>query len=225
MFLIGDSHTLAIKAAALDRGLVMHGGMIDGGRNVNIDFHEKIGGDIRFRRADHQALFESYLAVAGVTTLRDFSDPVVCLFGMNLHYLSRAEIWSEFAIAGRGGRHLSQAVTRATTRAMIAGAIQFYEDLIELGCTVWCPLPPRRSPTMDTQSIPTAFCALEAVVTDLIGGTGAKVIDHRHWSLDPEGHLKAEYAFPDPADDVHGSVLFGQHLLDQILAEHKTDAT
>ncbi|MDY7522581.1 hypothetical protein [Sphingomonas sp. 10B4] len=224
MFLIGDSHALAIKAAALDRGLMLHGGMIDGGRNVNIGFHDRIGDEVRFRKPEHQALFETYLAAAGVTSLRDFRGPVLCLFGMNIHYLSRAEIWSEFSIAHGGERHLSQAVTRLATLAMIEGAIQFYKDLIDMGCTVLCPLPPRRSPTADTNSIPSVFRALEGVVIDLISATGARVIDHRHWSLDPEGRLKAEYAFPDPADDVHGSLLFGHRLIDQTLAEASTFA-
>ena len=115
---------------------------------------------------------------------------------------------------------LSGAVVRETTRAMIEGALRFYEDLRDMGHIVYGALPPRRTPTISTGSLPRIFLLLEDVVSEELASRGVEVIDHRLWSLDSDGRLRPEFAHPDPADVVHGSDLFGRQLLEQILAAH-----
>ena len=61
MFIIGDSHALAIKAAENACDVRLHGGRIDAGRFFNIDFHKRIGDDIFFNNDDHQKILECYL--------------------------------------------------------------------------------------------------------------------------------------------------------------------
>jgi hypothetical protein len=220
MFLLGDSHAMAIRNAAKAQGMRLFGGMLDVGRNLNLTFYSRTEGDFVFLKDEVETLYRNYLREAGVSRISDLEMPVLCLFGMNIHYLSRQQVWLGFDIETKGdGQFLSHAVVRETIRNMIPGALQFYRDLATMGLKVYSALPPRRTPTADTKSLPPIFRGLEDVLLKEIGQLGVDVLNHRRWSLDREGRLKSEYAHPDPQDDVHGSELFGKRLLEQLADE------
>lgn len=217
MLILGDSHALAIKAAVSTCDVRLNGGRIDAGRFLNTDFHKKIGDDIIFNRDDHQNIFKIYLNEAGLSRISDAEMPIVCTFGMNIHYLIREDLWRGFNInSSSNGQRLSRAVVKATVGSMIAGALQFYRDLVDLGCKVICPLPPRCGQVADMRLIHDLFPAFEDILIELIGETGVSVIDHRSWSVNADGFLKPEFRHPDSKDQVHGNFLFGKCLLDQI---------
>lgn len=217
MLILGDSHALAIKAAANTCDVRLYGGRIDAGRFLNTDFHKRTGDDITFNRDDHQNIFRNYLNEVGATKISVVNMPIICTFGMNIHYLVREDLWRDFNMdSSSGGQRLSRAVVKATVGSMIAGALQFYRDLVDLGCKVACPLPPRCGEVADMRLMHNLFPAFEDILLELIGETGVSVIDHRSWSLNADGSLKQEFRHPDLKDQVHGNVLFGKCLLDQI---------
>jgi hypothetical protein len=217
MLILGDSHALAIKAAASTCDVRLNGGRIDAGRFFNTDFHTRVGDDIFFNKEDYQKIFKNYLQENGAARISDVSVPILCTFGMNIHYLIRADVWGGFDIdSSSNGQRLSRAVVKATVGSMVAGSLQFYRDLVDLGCKVICPLPPRCGRVVGMRLIHTLFPAFEDILLELIGETGVSVIDHRSWSLNPDGFLKPEFRHPDPNDQVHGNSLFGKYLLDQI---------
>ncbi len=217
MLILGDSHALAIKAAEGTCDVRLIGGRIDSGRFLNTDFHKMIENDIIFNNADHQNLFKYYLQEAGATKISDINVPIACTFGMNIHYLIREDVWGGFSIdSSSNGQRLSRAVVKATVGNMIAGALQFYRDLVDLGCKVICPLPPRCGQIANMRLMHNLFPAFEDVLLELISEIGVSVIDHRSWSLNADGLLKPEFRHSDPNDQVHGNLLFGKYLLDQI---------
>jgi hypothetical protein len=225
MFLLGDSHATAIRNAAKSRGVRLFGGMLDGGRNLHLTFYLRTEGDFVFLNDQVETLYRNYLLEAGVSRISELEMPVLCLFGMNIHYLSRQDVWSGFDIGTNGdGRFLSHSVVSETVRNMIPGALQFYRDLAAIGFKTYSALPPRRTPTSDTKTLPAIFRGLEDVLLGEIGQLGVHVLDHRGWSLDREGQLKSEYAHPDPRDDVHGSELFGKRLLEQLADEEARES-
>jgi hypothetical protein len=220
MFIIGDSHALAIKNAPQLSGIRLIGGMLDGGRNVNLNFYSMKDGDFFFHKDEVEQIYRNFLRDAGVSRISELKMPVICLFGMNIHYLSREEVWLGFDIETNGdGRFLSRAVVSETIQNMIPGALQFYRELVEMGLKVYSALPPRRTPTADTKSLPHIFRGLEDVLLQEIGQLGVHVLDHRSWSIDEGGRLKPEYAHPDPQDDVHASEVFGLRLLEQLASQ------
>lgn len=220
MFLLGDSHALAIRSAAKSHGIKLFGGMLDGGRNLNKIFYIKRERDLSFLSEDVDKLYRCYLFEAGASSIFDLRIPILCLFGMNIHYLSRQDVWLGFDIETSGnGQFLSRSVVSETIQNMIPGALQFYRDLAAAGLKIYSALPPRRTPTADTKSLPHIFRGLEDVLLEEIRQLGVHVLDHRSWSLDREGQLRSEYTHPDPQDDVHGSEFFGKRLLEQLADE------
>ena len=130
MFIFGDSHANALKNAAASLGQPVHGGILGAGRDFNVAFYSRTGNDFRFARAETHAVYQDYLRAAGVDTAAQLRMPILCLFGMNLHYLSRQDVWAAYATRPRDpGQFLSGAVVRETTRAMIEGAWLVIEDL------------------------------------------------------------------------------------------------
>lgn len=220
MFIFGDSHAKPIKRAAETAGIRVFGGRFDAGRYLNVRFHavqphSSGRPDIVFAREAVEDTYRRFLAEAGAACLSDLRMPILCLFGMNFHYLSRGAFWSPYALDPEAdGQFLSRAVFAETVRAMIPGALQFNRDLVAMGHEVYTALPPRRTPNLTTASVPRVFLALETLIAEAVGETGVRVIDHRPWSLGADGRLKPEFLPSDPADDVHGNDAFGARLLD-----------
>lgn len=226
MFVLGDSHALALCQAAREKNLPLYGGMLEGGRNLNLNFYNFNEGDFSFKNPKADQCYRVFLKMAGASHIKDIRMPIICLFGMNIHYLSRSEVWSPFSInAERSeGQFLTTSVTTDIACDMIADALGFYRHLVEMGHTVYSSLPPRRTPTVDTKSIPNIFIALEDILLREIEKIGVRVIDHRGWSLDSMGNLRDKYKHPDPHDDVHANAEFGFMLLQQIYNRHQIEA-
>lgn len=217
IFLFGDSHGRILSRAAAQIGLKMAGGFIASGRTLNdAVFHDLVEGDVRFRDADTQSTYRAMLDAAGKSSLAALNQPVLCLFGMNLHYLARDEVWNGFAATPDApGQFLSRDVMHATLRAQIAGALAFYYDLTALGLPVFSALPPRRTEDTGLGTRADIFRVLEDMAMTEITAAGATVIDHRSWSLGPDDKLRSEYAAE--GDQVHGSLSFGCRLLKEAL--------
>lgn len=218
IFLLGDSHAHTLVKIAAEARLPVYGGHIAAGRFLNADgFFTAANGDVRFHRPESEANYRAALASAGAARLADITMPVLCLFGMNLHYQARAEVWDGFAIAPDApGRFLSAATVRATLRAQVAGAIAFHAHLAALGLTVFSSLPPRRCAVPPIATRRDVLLRAEEVLEEEIAATGTRFIDHRPWSLGPDGQLKSEFA--SQADSVHGSEAFCHRLLEDVFA-------
>ena len=133
--------------------------------------------------------------------LEEIADPKKILFGSDFPFSQVGEKVIDDVLAGIAAFDGYD----EKRRAMIEGALRFYEDLRDMGHIVYGALPPRRTPTISTGSLPRIFLLLEDVVSEELASRGVEVIDHRLWSLDSDGRLRPEFAHPDPADDVHGS--------------------
>ncbi|GGF79829.1 hypothetical protein GCM10007301_44910 [Azorhizobium oxalatiphilum] len=218
LFLLGDSHGRILAQVAAERGQPLAGGFIASGRQLNAaDFYAAGDGDVRFHDPKIEATYRGVLATTEARRLSEIALPVLCLFGMNLHYLTRREVWGDFSLSPHApGRFLSTATVRATLRAQMAGALAFHRHLASLGLTVISALPPRRFAPPPTETCPEVFLAFEDLAREEIAATGTQVIDHRSWSLDPDGRLRPEFAAPD--DAVHGSPAFAGRLLDDLFA-------
>lgn len=218
IFLLGDSHAHTLVKVAAAQCWPVYGGHIAPGRLLNAaGFFTTGDGDVRFLHAESEANYRAALASAGAVRLADITMPVLCLFGMNLHYQARAEVWDGFAIAPDApGRFLSAATVRATLRAQIAGAIALHGHLAALGLTVFSSLPPRRCALPPISTRLDVLLRAEELLVEEIAATGTRFIDHRPWSLGPDGQLKPQFA--SPADSVHGSEAFCHRLLEDVFA-------
>jgi hypothetical protein len=213
VFLIGDSHARAIRMAGAAAGFTVYGGVLDVGRDLLNDFHTVSNGDVLFSKPKVDQRYRQFLGRTDATRAADLKMPVFCTFGTNIHYLSHREYWTGLVFDDSdGGQFISAGVFEATVRAMIAGAITFYKDLIAMGLTVYSSLPPRRTEMAN----PCVFRATEDIVLAAIGETGTNVIDHRALSLDANGLLHDNFCSPDSADPIHGSAAFGALLLAQV---------
>ncbi|WP_375463372.1 hypothetical protein [uncultured Methylobacterium sp.] len=216
--LLGDSHALAIRDAASSRAVPIVGGMLEGGRNLNIAFHRRAGQDVVFDDPRVDVLYRDHLASLGIDRIGDLTIPLLCTVGMNIHYLSGMGFWDGLTLVDRpDARFLSYAALTETVRALISGALDFYGDVASMGLRTFSVLPPRRTPNTSTNSRPDFFLALEDIVGELVEQAGATVIDHRSVSLDDAGDLKAEFRHPNSSDDVHGSEAFGGLILSEML--------
>ena len=219
MLLLGDSHAMAIRSAANTHCIRLFGGQLDGGRNLNANFYRRTEGDVVFLDDKVEKLYRQYLAEAGVTRIADLNVPVLCLFGMNIHYLARRDVWGGFAVETNGSKQfLSRAVIAETARSMIPGAFNFYQDLVAMGLEVYSALPPRRPSVANPTSSPAVFVRLEDVLLEEVSNLGVRVIDHRSWSLDRNGRFKAKFMHPNPEDQIHAGERFGKRLLQQLAA-------
>lgn len=208
--LLGDSHALAIRSAAISAAIPVAGGAIDSGRNLNIGFHQRSGHDLVFNDPNVDAVYRGYLSSLEIDRIGDLTIPLLSTIGMNLHYLSRVELWEGVTLLDRpGARFLSRSALTETVRAQLSGALAFYADLSSLGVRTISVLPPRRIPNTPTSWRAEFFLAIEDIAKDMVEQAGATVIDHRPRSLDAEGGLKAVFRHPDPEDQVHGSEAFG----------------
>ena len=212
LLVLGDSHGGCVIDAAAATGRRVAGGPLEGGRNLNGDFYDFDGRDFRFHDPEADRRYRLFLNAAGAAAAADIRCPVLCLFGGNFHYLSRRELWEGFRMPGSTvpGRYLSPAAFEATVAAMIGGALAFHADLASLGIRTAFALPPRRIPRT---ALPQAFLAMERTIPPMMAARGSQVIDLRPHTLDPAGVLKPEFAHPDPADDTHGSLAFGDLVL------------
>lgn len=217
LFILSDSHGACVVDAAVAAGRSVVGGPIEGGRNVNIDFYAFDGRDFRFHNPPVDALYRSFLTAADVDSAADLRCPVLCTFAGNFHYLARSDAWEGFRVPGADGegRYLSAAAFHAAIKDMISGALAFHADLVSLGLRVLFALPPRRVPITSRADI---FLLVEQIVPLLVAQAGAEIIDLRHQTLDETGAVLPRYAHDNPDDETHGSLLFGQLILDHALA-------
>lgn len=216
LLLLGDSNGRILKQAANELGLPLLGGFIGPGRKLNNKFWRMGESDLCFLDPELEQRYRASLSEAGLASLRDSRIPVVCLFGTNLHYIARSDIWDGYRIkmTTDTGQFLSKAAFQSTFRSQIAGALAFHRHLSDLNIPTFSVLPPRRFALEEPRTIPDVFLELENMLIHELQAVGTKVIDHRDWSLDENGLLKPEYA--SSADFIHATLAYGKKIV-QIL--------
>lgn len=212
LFVLGDSHAIAIVQAALDKGIAAVGGPLDIGRNLNREFFDISGTDFVFRDPAAQSRYTGFLKSLGAESLRDVEVPVVSTLGSNFHYLSRPEAWPDITLGeDRDKQFITRLAFEETIKHLVEGDITACRHLSAMGKTVFWPLPPRRTPLASHE----IYLAIEELVPKLMKSCGAIIIDVRDVTLDAEGNYRPDFV-PSAADKVHGNTLFGSTVVDRL---------
>lgn len=207
LFLIGDSHTVAIGQAARRSGLAVTGGPLGAGARLEEPFYRVEGGDF-------------VITLPGTGPLRPLFRPlltsplpVLSTLGFNSHRLA-GEIHAYCSAAGNqdwrqamSGQVFEQAVLEARRTALA-----FYRLLADHGREVYFTCSPQRA----APHLRDILAASETVLIREVCETGAAFLDHRPQTMDGSC-LAARYS--NEADTMHGSIEWGQAVLDLFLAE------
>ena len=211
VLILGNSHAAARVAGAARLGVNLAGGKIARARELNRDCADFDGADFTFRHAEADARYRRFLAAAGAPRAAAISCPVVCNFGTNLPYLARRPHWE-------GVRFISQSALEALHAHLNEGALDFVRQLTGLGLKVYLPIGPRRCAAAGARSL---FLRLEPILAAQAAQAGAEVVDISELTAD-EQDLLPDYRQPD--DEAHGNGLFGELMLQAILARSTPDA-
>jgi len=204
LFLIGDSHIIAIADAAEDRGLTWKGGPLASGRALEQYFWKIDGKKFIYSMEGAGPIRERFC------DLLVFDGPILTTLGFNSHRF--VEDFDKYAQAQKlspSPSILSEAAFVDTVCDARHVALEFYRMLSDHGCDVYFTASPQRC-TMQNHTLLRAF---EDLLIAKIEATGAKFIETRDAVLD-EQRVRSEYAKAD--DPVHGSLALGALILDRM---------
>ncbi|UWQ35190.1 hypothetical protein K3555_21255 (plasmid) [Leisingera sp. M527] len=207
LFLIGDSHTVAIGQAARRAGLRVIGGPLGAGARLESPFYRVEGGSFELTLPDTgplRPLFRPLLASRS---------PVLSTLGFNSHRLA-GEIQAYCSTTGV--QDWGQAMSRQVFEHMVLEArrtaLAFYRMLADHGREVYFTCSPQRV----APHLRDILVAGETILIREICKTGAVFLDHRPQTMDGPC-LAAQYA--NEADTMHGSIEWGQTIVDLFLAQ------
>lgn len=212
--LLGDSHAGPIGRAAAAAGVPFVGGPLGSGRDFNAGFFDLRDGEVVFREPaaqEHQRAFLTELAVA---RLRELPVPLVCTFGLSVHFFATAENWRIYRAADGGfpPGFLTSDLFGAVVRAMARDALAFYRHALGWGLRVLAVLPPQRVPSM---ADPLVFMAAQETIRAALADLGVEIVDLRSRVTDSTGRQRA--AFCEPDDPIHGNLAFGRLIVAELI--------
>ncbi|RED45831.1 hypothetical protein [Aestuariispira insulae] len=212
--LLGDSHAAAIGRAAREMGIDFAGGPLGSGREFNVGFYRWQGQDLEFKAKRSQELYRKFLEDCAVSSVAELDKPVVCTFGLGLHFFATTENWDIYrddsGLFADG--FLQGPLFADLIAAMAEDAIRFYGDLADRNIRVFAVLPPQRVPDL---SEPDVFLAAQEVMMARLKAVGADIIDVRTVACDETGWQKPEFA--QQGDPLHGNAAFGRLVLETLL--------
>ncbi|MGW8065317.1 hypothetical protein ACVV2G_24375 [Streptomyces ziwulingensis] len=224
--LLGDSHAACVGRAARAAGLPFAGGPVGSGRdflgpffdtdntNNTDDTNGTNGTGIRFRAPEAQRLYREFLDALGAGGLAGLPVPLVCTFGFSVHTVATRQNWDVHRDR-RGDLpepFLRSALFPALVRAMVRGALAFYDHTAALGLRVVAVMPPQRVPGMSDARV---FHAAQDVVRDEVAARGVEIVDLRPRVTDRSGEQRPAFCLPD--DTIHGNLAFGRLVVAELL--------
>ncbi|MFF5159639.1 hypothetical protein ACFY3N_26050 [Streptomyces sp. NPDC000348] len=215
--LLGDSHAACVGRAARAAGLPFAGGPVGSGRDFLGPFFDTDGTDgtgIRFRSPEGQRLYREFLDALGAGGLAGLPVPLVCTFGFSAHTVATRQNWDVHRDR-RGDlpeSFLRSAFFSALVRAMVRGALAFYDHTAALGLRVVAVMPPQRVPGMSDARV---FHAAQDVVRDEAAARGVEIVDLRARVTDRSGEQRPAFCLPN--DTIHGNLAFGRLVVAELL--------
>lgn len=212
--LLGDSHAGPIGRAATAAGMPFVGGPLGSGRDFNAGFFCLRDGDIVFRDAAVQERHRGFLAELAAAGIGQLPVPLVCTFGLSVHFFATSENWRIYRTADGGfpPGFLASRLFEAVIRAMARDALGFYRHVRGLGLRVLAVLPPQRVPGM---ADPLVFLAAQETMRAALAALGVEIVDLRSQVTDGAGRQRA--AFCEPDDPIHGNLAFGRMIVAELL--------
>lgn len=217
VFIVGDSHALAIRDAFVASGWTVHGGMMASGREFDHSFFDQVDGRITFHNEEADTMFSAALASAGVSRMVDLDMPVVTTMGFNSNRLARQLYDSE------GEDHLD-AWTRWSGAVMDAVVSSTKASVLEF-CR-W--LPTKRSyavlsPQRMQPHLRDFVRRAEGIYAAKLAALGINIVDVRDKTVDENGILREEFCRQVGKDQTHANAAYGaivmQRLADMLAAE------
>ncbi|MBO4206245.1 hypothetical protein GSF22_09530 [Micromonospora echinofusca] len=185
------------------------------GRDFNADFFDVGPDGLTFRDAEADGRYRGFLAELAVDDLAGLRIPLVCTFGLSVHFFAVTENWRIYR-AGDGDflpGFLASRLFDDIVRAMARDALAFYRHSLDLGLRVLAVLPPQRVPGMSDGAV---FLAAQETVRRALDDLGVEVVDLRARATDGTGRQRA--ALCEPNDPIHGNLAFGRLILADLLA-------
>jgi hypothetical protein len=209
IFLIGDSHIIAIANAAQEQGRQFYGGPIGEGRLLEKPFYTLSNRQFQLSTTRAEPIKHKFLA------LLDFDGPILCTAGFNSHRFARQ--FGQYCKNMECPAKIS-AVSQEVFTACVLDArkevLGFYRMLQDHHKQVFFTCSPQRV-AAPLYPLLTAF---ETVLIKEVSRTGAVFVDVRDQVADDQG-LKAEYARSQ--DTMHGNIQLGHVILDRFDAQSK----
>jgi hypothetical protein len=214
--LLGDSHAGPIGRAATAAGVPFVGGPLGSGRDFNARFVGLRDDDVVFRDAAVQERHRAFLAELAVAGIGQLAVPLVCTFGLSVHFFATAENWRIYRAADDGfpPGFLASSLFDAVVQAMARDALAFYRHVRGLGLRVLAVLPPQRVPGM---ADPLVFMAAQETMRTALAALGVEIVDLRSRVTGGAGGQRA--AFCEPDDPIHGNLAFGRLIVTELLQQ------
>ncbi|GAA4803763.1 hypothetical protein [Streptomyces ziwulingensis] len=200
--------------AAAAAGLPFAGGPVGSGRDFLGPFFDTDGTEVVFRAAEGQRLYREFLDALGAEGLAGLPVPLVCTFGFSAHTVATRQNWDVHRDR-RGGfpdAFLRGALFADLVKAMVRGALAFYDHTAALGLRVLAPMPPQRVPGMADARV---FHAAQDIVRDEAAARGVEIVDLRARVTDRSGAQRPVFSRPD--DTIHGNLAFGRLVVAELL--------
>lgn len=207
LFLIGDSHIIAIAEAAENRGLNWLGGPLSAGRMLERCFWEIDGKKFVYTMEGAGPIRDRF------SDLLVFDGPILTTLGFNSHrFVADFAKYASDQNLRPSPDILSEAAFIDTVCDSRRVALDFYRLLADHGRDVYFTASPQRS-NPPNHALLRAF---EDVLIPKVEATGAKFIETRDVILDGP-RLRPEYAKDN--DTVHGNRALGALVLERLAAQ------
>ncbi|SDE37868.1 hypothetical protein [Ruegeria marina] len=202
LFLIGDSHIIALCEAADARGWSWQGGPLGTGMQLEQCFWRQQGTEFVYTGTGENLIGHRF------KDLLTFDGPIISTLGFNSHRFA-----IDFASYAKSRQLaplpsvLSDQAFADTVRDSRRNALAFYRLLSDHSREVYFTCSPQRV----ASSLLPVLRAFEDVLIDEVAATGARFIDFRHLALD-DHVLRPEFC--NAKDQMHGNAKLGGLILD-----------
>lgn len=210
LFLIGDSHAVAIGRAASERGIRVLGGPLGTGKQLEANFFDIVDGQFTINESISAQNQNVTSQLDDFRFILDFDGPILSTIGFNtyrftqdLHrYLTKNghQFWEDA---------MSSQTFEQTVHDARSSAQNFYRSLAAHGKHVFFTHSPQIVPLAQHQT----FLACEKILVPIIQETGATFVDIRA-QLGPIDKIKEQYA--DTRLPMHANTAYGHLVLDRL---------
>lgn len=205
VFMIGDSHTIALTLGAEAMGVRWRGGPLAKGSALEQMFWHESGGRFALNLDLDQA------TRARFDGLLQYEGPILSTVGFNTNRLvKQLAAYAKSQGYDIATSMLSSAALEATVLDARKTAVDFHTLLASYDREVYFVCSPQRT-------IPGGYELLQAIESPLIHAiakTGATFIDVRPTTTDESGALKTEYCRPN--DRAHANMEYGRCVLTEL---------
>lgn len=213
VFLIGDSHTIALRKSFVASGWKVFGGGVLNGHTFESPFFEQNEGKVRFIDEHAQNLFANALREAGVSTLGDLEIPIVTTIGFASYRLAHILSGADRGMVADEAPSWSNAVMAEAVATTRRYALAFYKTLpAKLTYAV-------HSPQKAPEQIIPKLRYVEDVFVEMLAPLGVNIIDVRDRTTEPNGTLKSKYFTAREGDKVHANRAYGAVVVDALIAQ------